>query len=103
LDNGHCPSGRLFEAAACGTPLVSDWWPGLENFLEPGREVVVARRAQDVVEALEMSDAQLDRMAAAARERVLSEHTSAHRAAQLERLLENAVGPEFEPVAITQP
>lgn len=85
--NGYCPSGRLFEAAACGTPVVSDWWEGLDAFFAPGREILVARTADDVVQALELSDAEIDRIAAAARERVLAEHTSAHRALELERLL----------------
>ena len=100
--NGYCPSGRLFEAAACGTPLVSDAWPGLEDFLEPGREVIVARHAHEVVEALQMSDAQLGRIAGAARERVLSGHTSDRRAAQLEQLLEHAVAPQIDPVETAQ-
>jgi spore maturation protein CgeB len=89
-ENGHCPSGRLFEAAACGTPVISDWWAGLDAFFVPGREIIVARQTQDVVAALELEDAELARIAAAARERVLSEHTSDHRAAQLERLLDGA-------------
>jgi spore maturation protein CgeB len=91
--NGWCPSGRLFEAAACGTPLLSDWWEGLEAFLEPEREVLVAPGTQDVVEALERSDAELARIAQAARERVLAQHTSAVRAAQLESVLEDARTP----------
>ena len=40
---GYCPSGRLFEAAACGTPIVSDWWEGLDHFFEPGKEILVAK------------------------------------------------------------
>jgi tRNA (mo5U34)-methyltransferase len=92
-DNGHCPSGRLFEAAACGTPILSDWWSGLDGFFAPGREILVARSAQDTLAALEMSDAQLARIAANARERVLTDHTSARRAAQLVRLLEEARAP----------
>jgi len=88
--NGHCPSGRLFEAAACGTPVVSDWWAGLDDFFVPGREILVARTTDDVVQAMELSDAEVARIAAAARDRVLAEHTSAHRAAQLERLLDDA-------------
>jgi spore maturation protein CgeB len=86
-ENGWCPSGRLFEAAACGTPIVSDAWAGLETFLEPGREVIVARDARDVEAALEMPDAQLARIAHDARERVLALHSSDHRAAELERML----------------
>jgi spore maturation protein CgeB len=86
-ENGWCPSGRLFEAAACGTPIVSDAWAGLETFLEPGREVIVARHAQDVAAALEMPDTQLAQIANDARERVLALHSSDHRAAELERML----------------
>lgn len=89
-ENGYCPSGRLFEAAACGTPVVSDWWEGLDGFFEPGREILVARNAQDVVDALQLPDEQVARIAAAARERVLAQHTSAHRVAELEQLLEDA-------------
>lgn len=93
LQNGYCPSGRLFEAAACGTPIVSDWWTGLDEFLEPGREVILARRPEDVVDALEMSDAQLARIAGAARQRVLADHTSDRRADELERMLEEVGRP----------
>jgi spore maturation protein CgeB len=89
-DNGHCPSGRLFEAAACGTPVVSDWFPGLDEFFSPGSEIVVARTTDDVVQAMQLPDAEIARIARAARERVLADHTSAHRAAELERLLDEA-------------
>jgi spore maturation protein CgeB len=101
--NGYCPSGRLFEAAACGTPIVSDAWPGLDEFFEPGREIVVAGCAQDVVTALDTSDAQLGRMAADARERVLAQHTSQRRVAQLERMLDEARRPVPALLAATQP
>ena len=86
--SGFCPSGRLFEAAACGTPLLSDGWGGLEQFFAPGKEILVVRSTQDVENALQLSDTELSRIAQAALERVLAEHTSAHRAAQLEKLLE---------------
>jgi spore maturation protein CgeB len=99
--NGYCPSGRLFEAAACGTPIVSDDWAGLHEFFEPGREIVVARRAQDVIDALQMPDSQLRRIAADARERVLRDHTSERRAFELERLLADVRRPELE--AATDP
>jgi spore maturation protein CgeB len=85
--SGWCPSGRLFEAAACGTPIASDWWEGLDAFFEIEREIIVARTTEDVVAALERSDAELTEIGAAARERVLSRHTAARRAAELERLL----------------
>ena len=89
---GWCPSGRLFEAAACGAPILSDWWPGLEHFFEPGVEVLVARTAGDALAAVETGDAELARIAAAARERVLAGHTAASRARELVAALEGAAG-----------
>jgi hypothetical protein len=91
--HGLVPSGRLFEAAACGTPLLSDAWEGLDAFFTPGREVLTARTAEDAVAALDLSDAELRRIGQAGRERVLGEHTSDHRAAELEALLSDAAGP----------
>jgi spore maturation protein CgeB len=88
---GHCPSGRLFEAAACGAPVLTDWWEGLDRFYAPGRELLVARTAGDTVAALGMEDAELRRIAAAARQRTLDEHTADHRARDLEAAL-GAVG-----------
>lgn len=84
---GYCPSGRLFEAAACGTPVLSDDWEGLGSFFVPGREILLARDRDDVAAALAMGDAELRRIGAAARERALEEHTAERRAAELERLL----------------
>lgn len=88
-DMGYCPSGRLFEAAACGTPLVSDEWEGLDRFFAPGEEIVVAHTTGEVVETLTMPEEQRGRIAAAARERALSEHTAEHRARELEGILSN--------------
>jgi spore maturation protein CgeB len=87
---GYCPSGRLFEAAACGTPIVSDLWPGLDQFFEPGRELLVARSSDDVVEAMARNPEELERVGQAARERVLHEHTADHRSQELLELLEAA-------------
>ncbi len=87
---GYCPSGRLFEAAACGTPLLSDEWEGIDWFFEPGREILLAHTADDVVDALEISREDLRRIAEAARERTLAEHTAACRARDLEQVLEAA-------------
>ncbi|HLH12456.1 MAG TPA: glycosyltransferase [Methylovirgula sp.] len=84
---GWCPSGRLFEAAACGVPIVSDIWPGIEDFFEPGSEILLARDCEDVLAALDRSPEELARIAARARARVLAQHTSDHRAAELEALL----------------
>jgi spore maturation protein CgeB len=80
---GWCPSGRLFEAAACGAPQVTDAWEGLEAFFEPGREILVACRARDVEAALARPRAELEAIGRAARERVLAEHTAAVRAREL--------------------
>jgi spore maturation protein CgeB len=86
---GFCPSGRLFEAAACGTPLITDDWSGLERFYTPSTEILVARQPDDVIAALSLGDAELERIARAARERTLAEHSSAIRAAELVALLED--------------
>jgi spore maturation protein CgeB len=85
---GWCPSGRLFEAAACGTPVLSDDWPGLETFFEPGKEILVARTPADVEDALSRSPAELERIGRAARERALSDHTALQRARELVDLVE---------------
>jgi spore maturation protein CgeB len=89
---GYCPSGRLFEAAACGVPIVSDAWPGLEHFFEPRGEILVAETTDDVAAALEESDAELLAMARRARERTLTEHTADRRAEELEEILESRKG-----------
>ena len=82
---GHAPSVRLFEAAAAATPIVSDAWPGLETIFVPGREIVVADRSAAVLEVLTgWSETERRRLGSAARERVLADHTAAHRAGELE-------------------
>jgi spore maturation protein CgeB len=87
---GFCPSGRLFEAAACGVPLLSDDWEGMERFFARGREILIANTTAEAEAALALSDFELSRIARAARDRVLSSHTSAHRATQLLACLEEA-------------
>jgi spore maturation protein CgeB len=87
---GYCPSGRLFEAAACGAPVLTDAWEGLAAFFEPGREILLARDRADVALALELGEAELRRIGDAARERALAEHTAARRAEELVRLLDGA-------------
>jgi len=86
---GWCPSGRLFEAAACGVPLLSDSWAGLDHFFTPGSEIFVAENSDDAVRAIALDDATLRAVAAAARERTLAEHTAERRAAELESMLES--------------
>jgi spore maturation protein CgeB len=79
---GYCPSGRFFEATACGTPLVTDWWTGLHTFFDDD-EIVVAHDSHHVLDALSATDDQLERMAERARQRTLDEHTGERRAEQL--------------------
>ncbi|CDX20013.1 conserved hypothetical protein [Mesorhizobium plurifarium] len=88
---GWCPSGRLFEAAACGAAMISDDWPGIDSFFNPGSEIVLAHSTDDVVAALGLSDAELEALRRKARERVLDEHTSTRRAAELDRILNETV------------
>lgn len=85
---GYCPSGRLFEAAACGVPVISDAWEGLEDFYRPGAEILLCQTTEDVLHALSLSAEELQAIAKNARERTLSDHTAAQRAAELVRILE---------------
>ncbi|MFC3070393.1 CgeB family protein [Phenylobacterium soli] len=88
---GYSPSVRLFEAGACATPIISDVWDGLSTLLEPGREIVLASRAGEVLAALESTDEPGRRaMGEAARRRILAQHTAVHRAAELEAHLRGA-------------
>lgn len=83
VESGWCPSGRLFEAAACGTPALSDAWPGIEDFFEPGREILLARNTEEAERCIARPPADLRRIGEAAKRRALSEHTGLARARQL--------------------
>ncbi|HYO55329.1 CgeB family protein [Archangium sp.] len=85
---GWCPSGRLFEAAACGIPVLTDGWEGLDSFFRPGEEILIAHSTEDAVEALSLSPEDLARMGRRARERALTEHTAERRAEELVALLD---------------
>ncbi len=85
---GYCPSGRLFEAAACAVPVLSDAWAGLETFFEPGREILIARSADEALDAVARPAAELAAIGRAARRRVLAEHTADARAREMEALLQ---------------
>jgi spore maturation protein CgeB len=87
---GYCPSGRLFEAAACGAPILSDTWKGLEEFFSPGAEILTATSSHDTLAAMELSDEELSRIARAGRERTLQEHTADQRALTLELAIQHA-------------
>ena len=90
---GWSPSVRLFEASACGAAILSDAWPGLEEFLTPGEEMMVPAGPEEVARILrEVPDAERVRMGARARERVLSEHTAEHRAEEFERVVAECGG-----------
>ncbi len=83
---GYAPSVRLFEAAACATPIISDYWQGLESFFELGSEILVSNCAADTLRYLrQLPDDERLAVGARARQRVLSAHTAAHRAAELEQ------------------
>jgi spore maturation protein CgeB len=88
---GHCPSGRLFEAAACGVPVLTGAWDGLEAFFRPGEEILVAETAEDAVAAVALPRDALARIGRRARERALAEHTADARAAELVAACEGAL------------
>ncbi len=109
-DWGYCPSGRFFEAAACGTPILTDRWEGLDNFFEiegPERELLVVQTAQDVRAALALAPAERDAMARRARARTLEEHTGMVRAQQFIKACEDAasldMGERLKPASASEP
>ena len=88
---GYSPSVRLFEAAACATPIISDQWEGLDTFFEIGKEILVARTTEETITILEKTgDEERLAIGERARARVLAEHTAAHRAAELAEYLREA-------------
>lgn len=94
---GFCPSARIFEAAACGAPVVTDAWEGLSTFFEPDHEILVARGTGDVLAALDSGPERLAALARNARERVLGAHTARHRAHELIELLGGPKAPAARP------
>jgi spore maturation protein CgeB len=89
IRTGYSPSVRLFEAAACGAPIISDPWPGLETIFTPGSQILVARTTAEVLSHLrDLREEERRRIAARARDQVLAHHTAAHRAFALESYVE---------------
>ena len=89
---GFSPPTRIFEAAGSGACLITDEWEGIETFLTPNREVLVAGDAEDVVKHLmRLNSDRAKQIGEAARQRVLAEHTYQHRALQLQRLLNDQI------------
>jgi spore maturation protein CgeB len=85
---GYSPSVRLFEASACSAAILSDDWEGLDHFLSPGEQILLMRDEQDVTDILlHLSEEERLRIGRLARERILAEHTSAHRAVQFEEIV----------------
>jgi spore maturation protein CgeB len=90
---GCSPSVRLFEASACAAALLSDPWPGLEDFLTPGQDILLPKTAQEVAGILRHTpDAERHAMGQRARDRILSQHTADHRAAQFEQVVSTCNG-----------
>jgi spore maturation protein CgeB len=99
-DIGFSPATRVFEAAGAAACLITDAWEGIELFLEPDREVLVARDGRDVAEHVRSLTPQRAReIGAAALRRVLAEHTYAHRGAQVDALLRAEMAGRMEEVA----
>ena len=88
VEAGFSPSVRLFEAAACAAPVISDTWAGIETVFSPGEEILLAENAEDVLAMLEAVDGAA--VGAAARRRFFAEHTPAHRAETLEQAVVEA-------------
>ena len=81
---GYSPSVRLFEAAACGVPIISDYWDGLDTFFTFDKEILVARSPHDTLRyCRELPEAERRAIGERARQRVLAHHTAAHRAHEL--------------------
>ena len=87
---GYCPSGRLFEAAACGTTILTDSWAGLDAFFRPGTEVLVVTSGEETLAALNLSDEELKRVGEAGRATAMERHTASVRALELENILDRA-------------
>ena len=87
--SGHSPSVRLFEAAACGVPIISDAWSGIEDFFVSGREILLADRPEEVFAIMQgLSEEESNEIGRRARERILLGHTAVHRARQFEEIIQ---------------
>jgi spore maturation protein CgeB len=92
VKTGYAPSVRLFEAAACGTPIISDYWEGIDTLFDPGKEVLIAGSSEDVIRYLkEVPEDERNKIGLSAKNRVLTSHTAAHRAIELETYYKEAL------------
>lgn len=88
IEAGYSPSVRLFEASACGAAILSDAWAGMEEFLTPGEEILLPRDREELAEIVRgMAEQERVQLGQRARERILAEHTSMHRARQFESVV----------------
>lgn len=99
VDAGHSPSVRLFEAGACGVPVISDDWPGMASFFVPGEDILIASSTDDVVHYLNISNEERFAIVQRFRSKVLNHHTSQHRAEELEQLWQQATTRTLDPVS----
>lgn len=82
---GYSPSVRLFEAAACGVPIISDYWEGIDSIFEPGKEILIAKQASEVMEYFRsISESERKKIGENARKKVMARHTARARAEELE-------------------
>lgn len=89
---GYSPSVRLFEAAACGTPIISDYWEGIESIFTPGEEILISRSTTDTINYLAtLSEEERKLIGERAKNKVLQHHTAAHRATELENYYKEAL------------
>jgi len=93
INAGYSPSVRLFEAGACATPIISDYWDGLNSFFNIGEEILVAKNSAEVMEYLHMPESERLAIGERIRKKVLNHHTSAHRAAEIENYWLEIIAP----------
>jgi spore maturation protein CgeB len=92
IKSGYSPSVRLFEAAACSTPIISDYWDGIESIFEIGNEILISRSPEETISYLTtLPGEEVNAIGERAREKVLKEHTAAHRAIELENYYNEAL------------
>lgn len=91
---GYSPSVRLFEAAACGVPIISDYWDGIESIFEPGKEILIAKSSQEVSDYFnDLSKEEAKALGERARQKVLKSHTAKARARELENYVKEVHQP----------
>jgi len=89
---GYSPSVRLFEASACGIPVISDYWEGIETIFTPGKEILISNTPEDTLRYLKkITENQRNEIGEKARERILKYHTGEDRALELEQIISNRI------------